>query len=51
MTRADVELLRMALKSVSPHYPGFNNEAMLKNIDELCDMAIKSLNKDNNEHK
>jgi hypothetical protein len=39
----DIELLRTALKSVSPHYKGFITEAMLRNIDELCDMALDSL--------
>lgn len=43
MNKQDVEVLRQALKSASPHYPGFENEAMQRSIDELCDLAIKSI--------
>jgi hypothetical protein len=43
MDRKAVETMRRSLKAVSPFYPGFNNEAMQKSIDELCDMAVKSI--------
>jgi hypothetical protein len=40
MSEADIETMRMALLSASPHYPGFENNAMKKSINELCDLAL-----------
>lgn len=43
MKKEDIEMIRKCLLAASPHYPGFEQEAMQRNINELCDMAQLSL--------
>lgn len=35
-------MMRKCLLAASPHYPGFEQEVMKRNINELCDLAKKS---------
>ena len=43
MKTEDIEMMRKCLLAASPHYPGFEQEAMQRNINELCNMAQHSL--------
>lgn len=43
MNSDEVEFFRATLLAVSPSYPGFEQEAMIRNIHELCDLAQKGL--------
>lgn len=39
----EIEFFRQTLKAVGPHYPGFLEKEMAKNIDAICNLALVGL--------